>query len=72
MLLISFDLASLPSHFASGLPKRGIGAFLIVSETIPSAIGLVLSIVPALLQGQAPPEVKNYTTFGHGWRFEKF
>lgn len=66
VLLTSFDLQSLPSHFAASLPRRGIGGFLIGSGMILTLIWLVLSIVPALLQGQAPPEVKSYTTFMTG------
>ena len=61
--LTSFDVQELPAHFSKGLPRRGIGIFLIVSGVILSLVWLVLSIVPALLQGTAPPEVASYTTF---------
>lgn len=37
--------------------------FLVVSGVILALVWLGLSIVPALLQGQVPPEVASYTTF---------
>lgn len=61
--LLSFDLTTLPSHFGAGLPRKGIGMFLIVSGIILSLIWLVLSIVPALLANRATPEAYYYTTF---------
>jgi hypothetical protein len=61
--LLSFNLKTLPSHFGAGLPRNGIGIFLIVSGSILSLIWLVLSIVPALLASKAPPEAYYYTTF---------
>jgi hypothetical protein len=66
LALLSFDLKTLPSHFGSGLPRKGIGIFLIVSGIIVSLVWLVLSIVPALIAGQAPPESYYYTTFTTG------
>ena len=66
LALLSFDLKTLPTHFRAGLPRRGIGIFLIVSGVILSLIWLVLSIVPALLAGKAPPEAYYYTTFTTG------
>lgn len=63
LTLASFDVQGLPAHFSPGLPKRGIGIFLIVSGVILLLVWLVLSIIPALLQGQAPPEIASYTTF---------
>jgi hypothetical protein len=50
------------THFLPTLPQRGIGLYLIVSGVILLLIWLVLSIIPALLQGEAPPEVWSYTT----------
>jgi hypothetical protein len=61
--LTSFDVQGLPAHFTGGLPRRGIGMFLVVSGAILLLVWLVLSIVPALFQGTAPPEVASYTTF---------
>jgi hypothetical protein len=61
--LLSFDVQELPAHFSSGLPRRGIGLFLIVSGVILALVWLVLSIVPALLRGTVPTEVASYTTF---------
>jgi hypothetical protein len=66
LALLSFDLETLASHFGSGLPRRGIGIFLIVSGVILSLLWLALSIVPALIKSQAPPEAYYYTTFTTG------
>jgi hypothetical protein len=63
LALTSFDVQSLPAHFAETLPRRGIGVFLIVSGVILSLIWIVLSILPALLQNRAAPEAYYYTTF---------
>ncbi len=63
LALLSFDLKTFPTHFRVGLPRRGIGIFLIVSGIILSLIWLVLSIIPALFAGEAPPEAYYYTTF---------
>jgi hypothetical protein len=45
------------------LPHRGVGIFLLVCAAVLALVWLVLSIVPALLAGQAPLEVRYYTTF---------
>jgi hypothetical protein len=66
LALLSFDLKTLPSHFGAGLPRKGIGIFLIVAGIILSLIWLALSIVPALLASKAPPEAYYYTTFTTG------
>jgi hypothetical protein len=63
ILLTSFDVLELPTHFSAGLPRRSIGTFLIVSGVILSLVWLVLSIVPALLSSTIPHEVASYTTF---------
>src|SRR5947209_8412685 len=63
LALTSFDKQELPSHFSTKLPRRGIGIFLILSGAILLLVWLVLSIVPALLQGTAPSVVASYTTF---------
>jgi hypothetical protein len=62
LALTSFDLRELPTRFQN-VPRRGIGMFLIVSGVILHLVWLVLSIVPALLMGKAPPEVGAGTTF---------
>jgi hypothetical protein len=66
LILLSFDVRALPTHFGAGLPRKGIGLFLIVSGVILSLIWLVLSIIPALLADQAAPEAYYYTTFTTG------
>jgi hypothetical protein len=66
LALASFDLQTLPAHFAATLPRRGIGIFLVVSGIILSLIWLLLSILPALLRSKAPPEAYYYTTFMTG------
>jgi hypothetical protein len=66
LVLLSFDLKTLPSHFRPDLPRNGIGIFLIVSGIILSLIWLVLSIVPALLASKTPIEAAYYTTFTTG------
>jgi hypothetical protein len=62
LTLMSFDMALLPSHFSPRLPHRRIGIYLIVSGLVLLMIWLVLSIIPALLIGKAPPELWSYTT----------
>lgn len=66
LALSSFDLQTLPAHFTEGLPRRGMGIFLVISGVILSLVWLVLSIIPALLQSKAPPEAFYYTTFMTG------
>lgn len=63
LALTSFDMRTLPAHFSTRLPRQGIGIFLVVSGVILALVWLVLSIVPALLQGTAPAEVASNTTF---------
>lgn len=65
-VLLSFDVPALPACFSARLRQRGISIFLIVSGVILLLIWLVLSIVPALLQGAAPLEAAYYTTFTTG------
>jgi hypothetical protein len=64
--LLSFDVQALRTHFGVGLPRKGIGLFLIISGVILSLIWLVLSIVPALIANKAAPEAYYYTTFTTG------
>jgi hypothetical protein len=66
LALLAFDLKSFPSHFGGGLPRKGIGIFLIVSGIILGLIWLMLSILPALLANTAPIEAYYYTTFTTG------
>lgn len=58
----TFDPVALVTHFLPTLPQRAIGLYLIVSGAILLLLWLALSIVPALLRGEAPPEVWSYTT----------
>ena len=62
LMLMSFDLAMLPAHFSCHLPRRNIGIYLIVSGVVLLLIWSSLSIIPALVEGKAPPEVWSYTT----------
>ncbi len=66
LALTSFDLSALPAHFAGRLPRRGIGIYLIVSGVVLMLVWLVMTIIPALMQGQAPEVVESYTTFMTG------
>jgi hypothetical protein len=61
-LLMSFDLPSFPSRFSARLPRNSISLFLIISGAALFSIWLLLSILPALLAGEAPKEVASYTT----------
>jgi hypothetical protein len=62
LTLMSFDLAMLPAHFSPHLPRRNIGIYSIASGVVLLLIWPSLSIVPALVEGKAPPEVWSYTT----------
>jgi hypothetical protein len=62
LAFMSFELKGLPSHFSTRLPRHGIGIYLIASGVVLILIWLGLSILPALLEGKAPPEVGSYTT----------
>jgi hypothetical protein len=62
LTFMSFDLAMLPAHFSPHLPRRNIGIYEIVSGAILLLIWPGLSIIPALVEGKAPPEVWSYTT----------
>jgi hypothetical protein len=61
--LMSFDPLAVSTCFSKRLPRRGISIYLIVSGVILCLVWLMLSIVPALLQGKAPLEAAYYTTF---------
>jgi hypothetical protein len=60
--LTSFDITALPGHFSTRLPRRGIAVLMFVAALSLLVVWIGLSIVPALLQGKAPPEVASYTT----------
>ncbi len=62
LALMTIDINRLPNGVSARLPRRGIGIFLVVSGAILLIIWLVLSIIPALVAGIAPPEVASYTT----------
>jgi hypothetical protein len=62
LMLMSFDLATLTAHFSDRLTHRNIGIYEIVSGIVLLLIWPVLSIIPALVEGKAPPEVWSYTT----------
>ena len=62
LTLMSFDLAMLPAHFSPHFPRRNIGIYSIVSGVVLLLIWPGLSIIPALFEGNAPPEVWSYTT----------
>ncbi len=66
LALASFDLDALPARFSDALPRRGIGIYLIAAGVILALIWVVLIILPALFQGQAPDVVESYTTFMTG------
>ena len=61
-LLLSFALQTFPTFFSDRVPRRGISLFLIISGVALFCIWLFLSILPALLAGEVPPEVASYTT----------
>jgi hypothetical protein len=50
----SFDLQTLPARFSSRLPRRGIAGFLFAVGTSLILVWGVMSILPALLAGEAP------------------
>jgi hypothetical protein len=62
LTLTSFDLAVLPAHFSSRLPRREIGIYSIVAGVVLLSIWPGLSLIPALVEGKAPLEVWSYTT----------
>ena len=62
LTLMSFDLAMLPAHFSPHLPRRNIGIYSILSGIVLLLIWPCFSIIPALVEGKAPPEVWSYTT----------
>ncbi len=63
LALGSFDFATLPDRFSSRVPRRGTIIFLIATGISLLIVWLGLSLIPALLAGQAPYEVGSYTTF---------
>ncbi|MHB1413938.1 MAG: hypothetical protein ACYC1C_01705 [Chloroflexota bacterium] len=59
--LMSVDVQALAGHFSASLPRRGIAALLFVVAGF-LALAWVGRIVPALLQGEPPVGLENYTT----------
>jgi hypothetical protein len=62
LVLTSIDLRMLPLHLSPRLPQRPIAIYLVVSGAVLMLVWLILSVIPALLQGKAPAEVWSYTT----------
>jgi hypothetical protein len=58
----SLDGATLPASLAPRAPWRSIAIYLVVAGLVLLAVWLGLSILPAQLRGEAPPEVESYTT----------
>lgn len=58
----SIDTQTFSTHLSSRLPRRPIAVFLFITSFALLAVWLGLSIIPALLQGQTPPELASYTT----------
>ncbi|MCW5850093.1 MAG: hypothetical protein KIT87_08410 [Anaerolineae bacterium] len=61
LALTSFDLAALPDRFSDDLPRRRIAAFLFAVGVSLILVWVGLDILPALLQGKAPP-LNGHTT----------
>ncbi len=66
LALLSFDVSALAKQFSARFPRRGIGIYLMASGVLLALVWLVMTILPALLRGQAPDEVWSYTTFMTG------
>src|SRR5919202_231403 len=62
LALTAFDVQALPRHVSNRMPWRGIAFFLIVTGVVLFAVWLFMSILPALIQGQTPPDLGSYTT----------
>lgn len=54
------DLGELAARTSSRLPRRGI-AFFVILASLSTGVWL-FELLPALLQGEAPPSVASYTT----------
>jgi hypothetical protein len=61
LALMSFDLQALPARFSSQLPRRGLALVLFAIGASLLLVWVGLSILPALLAGQAPP-LTGHTT----------
>jgi hypothetical protein len=62
MALMAIDSESLAAQFSPRFPRRALGIYLIVSGIALCVLWIGLSVLPALLQNQAPPELASYTT----------
>lgn len=58
----SFDAELLRSRVSARLPRFGIAAFLFALGAVLLFVWGGLSVLPALLRGEAPPELAGYTT----------
>ena len=62
LVLLGFDVQTLPQWFSSGAPVRSVGGFLMVSAVIIAVLWLSV-VVPPLLDGTVVPRaVEHYTT----------
>ncbi|MDZ4719548.1 MAG: hypothetical protein SH847_13925 [Roseiflexaceae bacterium] len=62
LAMLSFNLAELPQHFSTHLPRRSIAGVLFLAGTF-LLLAWLGRIVPALLHGQTPA-LENLTTLG--------
>jgi hypothetical protein len=61
LAFISIDRQALRSRFATGVPRRGIAAFMFASSLVTLAVWLS-PLISVLLQGQPPKLLDSYTT----------
>ncbi len=62
LAVTSVDIQALPARFAGRLPYRGIIVYLYAVGAVLMLVWLGLSLLPALLAGQAPGELASYTS----------
>lgn len=62
LAVASIDLPTLPDHFSPNLPRLGIATYLFIVGLSLVGVWFGLSLLPAMLQGKAPPELAAYTT----------
>jgi len=60
-VLASVDLSVLEAHLAPGMPRRGIGVFMIATGVILTVVWL-LDVIGPTLQGGVPIVLGSYTT----------
>lgn len=62
LVLLSFDIVSLPDMFRNGVPVKFTGSFLIFNSIVIGLLWLSV-VVPPLVDGTIiPPDVQHYTT----------